>query len=427
LGTAAHFCEERLPTTPGFNGLNFRAFALGEFVIDENADGLVDTLFRTFTISARAAKAKWPEGLSKETQDAAEKEPEALVEFLHCIYPRPGGKTPTVLDDGTMSAVPASALPYASCYLEKGRKTLVEEGGYHECPFGCIRWSMTPGEVYGTGVGAGALGDIKTLNKSVEMFLLQWALAIQPPTMSTVNNIIGVLKWIPGGNTIVRRLDAFKEFITNARFDVTMAGIENLRKSVRDMFFSAQLELKQSPEMSATEVAARMQLMSQFLGPASGRFMSDWLTKILIRIFGIMSRIPQKHAVFPPTPPRLAQYIRSEGADFEIKFLTPMARQQRNPELAAIERYTQMLIAVQQLHPASLDTIDFDKALAVSADIMGVPPSVLRGAEELAQVRAAKMQAQQEAAQLAQMQAIAQAAGQAAPMVKALQPTTGGA
>jgi hypothetical protein len=86
-----------------------------------------------------------------------------------------------------------------------------------------------------------------------------------------------------------------------------------------------------------------------------------------------------------------------------------------------------MLIAIQQLHPAALDTIDFDKALAVSADIMGVPPSVLRGESELAQVRAAKMQAQQEAAQLAGMQAIAESAGKAAPMVKALQPKNGGA
>jgi hypothetical protein len=364
---------------------------------------------------------------SDKTKQLAKEKPEELVEFLHAIYYRPDGKSPKVMPDGSMEAVPASRLPYASVYVEKIPKNVVEDGGYHECPFGCIRWTTAPEELYGRSPAMSALPDIKTLNKSVELFLQQWAIAIQPPFWTTVNNVVGQPAMQPGKQMTVRRMDGIKEFITNARFDVTMAGIESLRKSVRDMFFSAQLELKQSPEMSATEVAARMQLMNQFLGPASGRFMSDWLQKILLRIFGVMSRIPKAHAVFPPTPPRLAQYIRSEGADFEIRFLTPMARQQRNPELAAIERYTQMLIAIQQLHPAALDTIDFDKALAVSADIMGVPASVLRGESELAQVRAAKMQAQQEAAQLAGMQAIAESAGKAAPMVKALQPQNGGA
>ena len=415
LGTSALYAEERLPKTKGFNGLNFRSFSLSEFVIDENADGEVDTLMRAFKLSARAAVRKWP-GCSAGTREKAEKKPEELVDFLHAMYPREtkDATTPT----------PAEKKAWASIYMELKPLLIVEEGGMEECPFGVIRWSLTPGEVYGFGPGMAARPDIKTLNKSVELFLQQWALAIQPPVFTTLNNCVGSPQFTPGSRIPVRRLDAIREFVTNARFDVTMAGIEGLRKAVRDMFFGPQLELKASPEMTATEVAARMQLMNQFLGPVSGRFMSELLTPILIRCFGIMSRFQGAGAPFPPVPPRLQAYVKAQG-DFEIRYLTPMARQQRQPELAAIERFTQMLLATQQLHPAGLDRIDFDGALGEAADILGVPASVLRSDQELATVRAAKAQVQEQAAQLAAMQSVAQAAGQAAPMVSAISKAQG--
>lgn len=428
LGTSALFGEERLPDTRAFEGLNFKAFSVAELVLDEDADGQVDTLMRVIGMTARAAAAKWPKGkrgvsgLSDETYQLAQDRPESPVEILHAIYKRSQWQAARVTPDGRMLPVAKAKLPWASCYVERKTKKLVEETGYHEQPFGVIRWALSPGEVYGRGPGMSALPDVRSLNRSVELFLEQWALAIRPPIAVRRRSALGEFRYLPGArNVMADPQNDVKEFITQARFDVTMAGIENLRKSVRDMFFSAQLELKQSPEMTATEVAARMQLMSQFLGPTSGRYMAELLTPILMRVFGILLRANK----FPPRPPLLVDYFRQNG-ELQIKYLTPMARQQRNPELAAIERYTQMLLAVQQLHPAGMDKVDFDRALDVTAEVMGVPPSILRTERELREVRAAKVQAQQEAAQLSAMGAVAEAAGNAAPMVKALQPQNGG-
>jgi hypothetical protein len=84
-----------------------------------------------------------------------------------------------------------------------------------------------------------------------------------------------------------------------------------------------------------------------------------------------------------------------------------------------------MLLATQQLHPAGLDRIDFDGALGEAADILGVPASVLRSDQELATVRAAKAQVQEQAAQLAAMQSVAESAGAAAPMVAAISKAQG--
>ncbi len=427
LGTSALFEEERLPETRAFNGTNFKAFSIAEIVLDEDADGQVETLMRVFEMTARAAANKWPKGkrgingLSDETYKLAEEKPETAVEILHAIYKRDNAANPSFTSDGRVIPLSKGKRLYANCYVEKKVKRIIDEDGFHECPFGVIRWAMTPGEIYGRGPGMSALADIRTLNRSVEMFLQQWALAIQPPFWARQRSVIGPARFLPGQQMQVRSIDDIKEFITQARFDVTMAGIESLRKSVRDMFFSAQLELKQSPEMTATEVAARMQLMAQFLGPTSGRYMSELLTPILCRHFGILLRAGK----FPPRPQKLIDYFRAQG-ELDIQYLTPMARQARNPELAAMERYLTVINTLIPLKPNAADIIDFDKMLDISADVMGVPPSIIRAPKELADIRRSKMQAQNEAAQLQAMGAMAQAAGQAAPMVKALQPQNGG-
>lgn len=429
LGTSSCFGEERLPDGRAFNGLNFKAMSVAEIVIDEDADGVVDTLMRKYPMTARAAAAKWPKGkrgiggLSEETYQLAEDKPETQIDILHAVYKRSSWSLPKTTDDGRTLPVAKSKLPWASVYIEDKLKRVIQNDGYYECPFGVIRPILAPGEIYGRCPGMSALPDIRTLNKSVELFLEQLALAIRPPIAVRRRSALGEFRFLPGARNVMADPQSdVKEFITNARFDVAMAGIDQLRKAIRDTFFSPQLELKQSPEMTATEVAARMQLMAQFLGPMSTRYMSDFLTPLLGRTFGICLR----NNLFPPRPPKLVAYFRANG-ELNIKYLTPMARQARNPELAAMERFVVMLNSVLPLKPNAADVVDFDKALDVAAEVMGVPPQVLRSPRELVAVRAAKMEAQQEAAQLQAMATVAQAAGQAAPMVKALQPTNGGA
>jgi hypothetical protein len=428
LGTSSLYEEERLPRTAPFDGVNFRAFSVAEIVLDEDADGQVDTLMRLFSLTARSAAGKWPKGkkgipgLSDEVYDWAKEKPETPVEIVHAMYRRTDGKLPTLNQDGTIKPVSVKQLPYASCYVEKKTKRLIEESGFHEQPFGCIRWALAPGEIYGRGPGATALADIRTLNKSVELFLQQWALAIQPPYWARQRSVFGKPQMLPGQQMVCRNPDDIKEFITQARFDVTMAGIENLRKSVRDMFFSAQLELKQSPEMTATEVSARMALMAQFLGPTAGRYMSEFLTPILVRHFGILMRAKR----FLPMPPKLLDYYRRHG-EWNIRYLTPMARQQRNPELAAIERYANFLNALLPMYENAKDGFDFERVTKTYAEVAGVPPSVLPTVKEITAKREARIQAAEETAKVSQLGAITEGAKNVAPLVKALQPQNGGA
>ena len=68
-----------------------------------------------------------------------------------------------------------------------------------------------------------------------------------------------------------------------------------------------------------------------------------------------------------------------------------------------------------------LDFIDTDGMTKEMIKILSIPASVVRGDEEIAELREQRQAAQQQQAEQQQMMQTAEAAGNAAPMVKAVQ------
>jgi hypothetical protein len=163
FGVGALFLEEVDIARSGFNGFRFKNLSPGSYVIDEDAQGRVNTLMRKFALSARAARERFGDELSDKVKMWAEKEPERQIGFLHVVERREGGNP-----DG-----PAQGLPWASLYCELGEASrgtelgggqakVVQESGYHEFPFMVPRWSRSDDELYGRGPGHVALPDLRS-------------------------------------------------------------------------------------------------------------------------------------------------------------------------------------------------------------------------------------------------------------------------
>ena len=73
-------------------------------------------------------------------------------------------------------------------------------------------------------------------------------------------------------------------------------------------------------------------------------------------------------------------------------------------EAVAVERLYQLAMQLAQADPGILDIINSDTAIRMRAELLGVPKSVLRGEDEVAQSRQAReqMAAQQQMAEQAQ-------------------------
>jgi hypothetical protein len=95
------------------------------------------------------------------------------------------------------------------------------------------------------------------------------------------------------------------------------------------------------------------------------------------------------------------------GEDIKIEYLSVMAQAQKTVGLGSLERFAQITQAIAATDPtgATFDKVDRDELIDQAADMTGIPPSVVRSDEDVAQIRMVRAkQAQQQAQMAAQSQ-----------------------
>tara|TARA_Y100001937_G_scaffold128491_1_gene205401 strand:+ start:1619 stop:3280 length:1662 start_codon:yes stop_codon:yes gene_type:complete len=389
IGTGCLFVEEG---NKGFkeDSIHFQTLHISEFYIHENISGYIDTLYRKYKLTARQAVQEFGEdNVGPKILEAARMKPEKKFNFIHAVEP--------TKDFERVFGESNTKLPFHSCHVCEEDKMINRVGGYNEFPYLVPRWSKATGEIYGRSPSYNALPDIKTLNKAVEIGLKAWSKAIDPPLLVQDDGVIGRVRMTPGGITVIRNDAAVKPFQSGANFQVTTFKEAELKTAIRQAYYSDQLQLQQGPQMTATEVQVRYELMQRLLGPTLGRFQSEFLNPLIERVFGIMER---NNALQPA--PRIL-----EGEDVQIEYVGPLARSQRMEEAVAVERLYQLAMQLAQADPSVMDILNHDEAIRARAELLGVPKSVLRGRAEVDELRQARMeqQAMQQQMMMQQQQA----------------------
>lgn len=403
FGAGCLLIEEKPLNLPGFNGFQYRSFPNTQYCTAENAEGIVDTLFRELEMSGKAAIGKWGEkAVGEKIVAAVAKEPDRKFQFLHCVFPgEEKGQKPTV-----------------SYYIGIDAKNLVEEGGYYEFPYIVPRWSKDSGEDYGTGPGRTALPDTATLNKAKEFGLKAWAKDLDPATFETDGGVIGSLKLTPGGRNIARGKDHIWTLDRKARYDVSQIKEDALRTSIKEIFYSDQLSLPDKSDMREMEIAVRYELMQRLLGPTIGRYEREGLNPQIEREFGLMMRASSsRFPALPPPPPILAGMGIT---DIDIEYEGPLAKAQRSSELMGMQRLVQFGGALVAVKPEVFDNLDGDTAFRDAAEIAGVPSRALLAEEEVRVIRKRRAELQAEEKRKQDMERLAAGVKDISPAIKAM-------
>jgi head-to-tail connecting protein len=409
FGTGAIFIDERDSTDGRFGGMRYQTIAPGTYVMAENSEGRVDTLYRCYKMSAIQMEAEFgADVLPEPVRRVLDTRPDQEFEVIHGVYPR-RGYVPGIKH--------AKNMPWVSCYVDRRTKTLLRESGYLEFPYCVPRWSKTSGEIYGRGPGHTALPDIRVLARTKELTLDSGTRAVNPSGLVNSDAVFGELELRPGAQNPVEgdpRM-AWVPMESGAKFDVGNLIIADLRTSIQHVFFWEQLQLQGDRIMTATEVERRLELMRRVLGPVLGRFESELLNPALSRQFALMLRA----GAFPPIPPAL------QGRDLDIEYKGPLARSQRAARLAASDEIFAKIQMLASFAPEAaqqaLDNFDIDAWIRDQAEIAGLPSTNMTDPQYRQKVRDARAQQQQNASKLMGIKELATAGGKIAPLLQGLQ------
>jgi len=397
FGTAAMFIEE-----DNDDIIKFSTRHINEVFIAENDKGRIDTIYRKFKISARAAIQKFGDAVSSDVQTKAKKDPYEEMEILHAVYPR-SEFNPNKKDKKNM--------PFESVYIEFKNGNELSVSGFREFPFVVPRYLKASNEIYGRSPAMTALPDVKMLNEMSKTTIKAAQKQVDPPLLVPDDGFLLPVRTVPGGLNFYRSgtRDRIEPLNIGANNPLGLNMEEQRRDSIRAVFYVNQLMMQQGPQMTATEVIQRNEEKMRLLGPVLGRLQSELLKPLIDRVFAILLR----NNMLPQAPEFLS------GRDIEIEYVSPLAKAQKSTELQSIMRAVEILGSLANVAPV-FDYVNFDNLVKHLADIVGVPQKLLKSQSQVNAERQQAQQQQQEMQQMQQLQQVAKAGGDIAPLAKAL-------
>lgn len=381
--------------------IDFTSVPIREVYFEAGYQGDVKTFYRKLELTAVQIVDKFaPDGdisdLPKQVQERYESNDLSDLnrfEVVYCIWERPFDVWKDV--DLTQPADPTK-LPFGFKYiLYESRETLGEEGGYYEMPAFVVRWRTTSGSDWGHGPGVYVLSSIMSLNQAYELTLESALKQIEPPIMTTQRGLLSDMEMFAGGVNVVGDMADLAPFPVGGDVNAGIVIMEDLRMQIRRAYYEDQLDLKESPAMTATEVRARYELMQRLLGPTLGRLQSDLLDPLIQRTFNILNRAG-----------KIGELQGLQAAEtVEIEYIGPLPRAQKSDRAASILGLLGQVATLAEVNPGMLDVIDWDEAVREISVLTGVPATVIRNKNELRAIRQERANAQAQAEQTAQRQA----------------------
>jgi hypothetical protein len=171
--------------------------------------------------------------------------------------------------------------------------------------------------------------------------------------------------------------------------------LEQARDRIRKAFYADLWLMMQQIDRSnitAREIQERHEEKLLALGPVLERLNKDLLNPMVDRVFAIMSR----RGLLPPPPEEV------EGMDLRVEYLSTMAQAQKLVGIGADERFAATLSGLAGVVPEVLDAWDVTEWAQGYADKLGVNPKAVNGPEAIAEIRAARAEAQAQAQQAEQ-------------------------
>ena len=398
FGTSCLFIEEDKEDI-----VRFSARHIKEIYISENERGFVDTIYRKFKLTAKAALEKFgKDNISRDLAVKFTKTPFDDVEIVHVVRPR------SIFDPNKLDK---QNMPFQSVYMEYDTGHIISIGGFREFPYVVPRYLKASNEIYGRSPGMNSLADVKVLNKMVEVSLKAAQKQVDPPLLVPDDAMILPVRTAPGSLNYYRSgsRDRIESLNIGANNPLGLNMEDQRRRSISRTFHVDQLLIQENRTMTATEVMQRNQEKMKILGPVIGRLQQELLQPLIIRVFNIMLRNKQ----FLPAPEVLI------NQEVDIEYVSTVAVAQKGSQLESIMRGLEIFGSVAQIAPVT-DYIDENGLVKQIINILGLPAKMIKSDKQVQELRAVRQEQEAAQAQMQQEMMQSEQARNAAPLVQAL-------
>ena len=352
---------------------------LSECCWDVNGEGEIDTMYRRWKMTAPAAVRMFKDGISRQTQIRAEKDPKHVVEIMHACLPA---------QDSLPREILKTNKPFVSIYAEVGEKHQISASGYYEFPYMVSRWEVAAGEKTGRGPGELAIADVKSANVAQRDNLKAGNMAANPPWGAPDEGVIQNVRVSPGKMTYGAINSQGKQMLMpliqggNPPFSLEMTNA--LRTAIKDAFYFTLMQLVGRSGMTATEVMEHREERMRLMAPYAGGIQTDFLCPFALRRFNMLKRL----GLTSPPPPEL------QNRSIQVAFVSAFAQAQKSARATSVMRTTAFAGQLAALDPEIADRVDSDAALRTVQEGFGAPADMLRSDEETAARREIRRRAQ---------------------------------
>ncbi len=377
--------------------LNFVNIPVGTFCVCEDNEGMVDSVYREWQWTAKQIEQNWPDTklpklVAEKLASKSPKDWDHKFTLIHATYPRRPGQW-------KQGPVEGALREYASVYVVKEDKAVIEESGYFERAFAVGRLLRSNNEIYGRGAGISVIPEVKVLNRAEQDLMLAIEKGVNPGWLMPEDSAFrpdnrpnGITYWdSTNPNAKPERLPE------QARVDWAENYTERKRRRINSAFFVDMFQMLNTPgvkekEMTAREVAERIREKLVLFSPMFARIVQEKLNPLLERTFNILLR--QGHfddLGFTP-----------EDGPYQVTYTSKIALALKAANDSALLELVDIAALLQPFDQSVSMVVKWREAMRETARNRGMSAEFLRTNDEIDQMVAAMQQAQ-DAMQKAQM------------------------
>ena len=343
VGTAVMLIQPGDEITP----IRYTAVPAYLVCFEEGPNGTVDTVYRKLKRPFNVIQREWPDAnIPDHIVKKYEEDPTQPLDMIEATY---------TIDN---------RIYYCLVTAEEDFKLVHRD--LKSFPWVISRYMKASNERYGRGPVLYALPDIKTLNKVVELTLKNASISIggvftavddgvlNPQTISIVPGaVIGVSS--NGGP----RGPSLQPLPRSGDANLTQIVSNDLRMNIKKTLLDESLPPDNMSARSATEIVERMKELSQNLGSAFGRLISETMFPIVRRSLELMDEMG-----------KIELPLKVDGLQVNVIPQSPLAMASNMDKLNEVMQFMQIS---QMMGPQGQTLLKMDQVGDYIADQLGIP------------------------------------------------------